>query len=134
MRESNLDILLKNMKPFLHDDTYVFLTSTTGFSQEEKNKSIMVFKETEGETLIIKEVLITANNSANKDIWAMITLTIHSDLNAVGFLAVITSKLAKKGLPVNAVSAFYHDHLFVPWNQKHNAINSLREIQVNEID
>ena len=44
----------------------------------------------------------------------MITLTVHSSLEAVGFLAVITRKLAQHSISVNAVSAYHHDHLFVP--------------------
>ena len=44
----------------------------------------------------------------------MVTLTVQSALDAVGFLAAITARLAAAGISVNAVSAFFHDHLFVP--------------------
>jgi hypothetical protein len=44
----------------------------------------------------------------------MITLNIHSSLDAVGFLAAITARLASAGMGVNSVSAYFHDHLFVP--------------------
>jgi ribosomal protein S18 acetylase RimI-like enzyme len=43
-----------------------------------------------------------------------ITLGVRSDLAAVGFLAVITARLAAKSISVNVVSACGHDHLFVP--------------------
>ena len=44
----------------------------------------------------------------------MITVMVHSALDAVGFLATITTRLAAAGIGVNLVSAFFHDHLFVP--------------------
>ena len=44
----------------------------------------------------------------------MITLDIHSSLEAVGFIARIANVLALHDMGVNPVSAFYHDHLFVP--------------------
>jgi hypothetical protein len=44
----------------------------------------------------------------------MITLDINSRLEAVGFLAAITARLAADGIAANPVSAFHHDHLFVP--------------------
>ena len=44
----------------------------------------------------------------------MITLNVHSSLEAVGFLAAITARLAAAGMGVNPVSAYFHDHLFVP--------------------
>ena len=56
----------------------------------------------------------------------MITLAVHSSLEAIGFLAAITAQLADAGISVNAVSAFYHDHLFVP---EHRASEALQLLQ-----
>ena len=58
----------------------------------------------------------------------LITLTVHSSLEAVGFLAAITARLAEAGISVNAVSAFYHDHLFVPVHRADEALALLRSI------
>jgi hypothetical protein len=51
----------------------------------------------------------------------LITLTVHSSLEAVGFLAAVTVPLAEAGISVNAVSAFHHDHLFVPVERAEDA-------------
>ena len=61
----------------------------------------------------------------------MITLTIHSDLSAVGFLARITDKLAKAGISVNVCSGYYHDHLFVPIEKANNAIDILKRLSAS---
>ena len=44
----------------------------------------------------------------------LITLEVHSALDAVGFLAAVTARLAAEGIGVNPVAGFHHDHLFVP--------------------
>ncbi|TIV96455.1 MAG: ACT domain-containing protein, partial [Mesorhizobium sp.] len=58
----------------------------------------------------------------------MITLDIHSSLEAVGFLAAITAKLAAADMGVNPVSAFYHDHLFVPAERAEEALAILGQL------
>ena len=55
----------------------------------------------------------------------MITLNVHSSLEAVGFLAAITARLAAAGMGVNPVSGFYHDHLFVPAERAAEAMEIL---------
>ncbi|RWD18536.1 ACT domain-containing protein, partial [Mesorhizobium sp.] len=47
---------------------------------------------------------------------------------AVGFLAAITTRLAGAGMGVNPVSAFYHDHLFVPADRAEEAMAMLMEL------
>lgn len=61
-------------------------------------------------------------------VFAMITLTVHSSLEAVGFLAAIAARLASHGISVNPVSAFYHDHLFVPIAQAERAMALLQSL------
>lgn len=58
----------------------------------------------------------------------MITLSIHSSLEAVGFLAAILPRLAAAGMGVNPVSAFHHDHLFVPADRADDAMRILEEL------
>ena len=55
----------------------------------------------------------------------MISLSVHSSLTAVGFLAAITARLAERGISVNPVSGFYHDHLFVPEDRADEAMDIL---------
>ena len=58
----------------------------------------------------------------------MITLTVHSSLEAVGLLAVVTQALATEDISVNAVSAYYHDHLFVACDRAQDALNCLSQL------
>lgn len=45
---------------------------------------------------------------------AMITLTVHSDLAAVGLTAAVAGALAEAAIACNVVAGLHHDHLFVP--------------------
>jgi hypothetical protein len=55
----------------------------------------------------------------------MVTLTVHSALDAVGFLARLSAALAAQGIACNVVSAFHHDHLFVPKDRLEAAMQVL---------
>ena len=58
----------------------------------------------------------------------MITLNIHSSLEAVGFLAALLPALAAEGMGVNPVSGFFHDHLFVPADRAEDALRVLKAL------
>ena len=85
-------------------------------------------KNREGMTLIVGEDEAGAFGLAASFRSRMITLDIHSSLEAVGFLAAITTRLAAAGMGVNPVSAFYHDHLFVPAGRAEEALETLQKL------
>lgn len=89
--------------------------------------AIMLFREDEGVTVIVEPGQDDAAH-ANELRWAQITLRIHSSLDAVGMMAAIAAALAKHNIPCNAVSAYFHDHLFVPWTQRRRAVAALEEL------
>jgi hypothetical protein len=60
--------------------------------------------------------------------WARITLKIHSSLSSVGLTAAITTALAERGIPANVVAATFHDHLFVPWKRRDEALGALHAL------
>lgn len=123
--ETDLKTLLASMTPELLDGIYVFATLAPGVPQPEGLEPIMVFREREGTTLIETEDAATASGLTASFRCRMITLNIHSSLEAVGFLAAITTRLAAAGMGVNPVSAFYHDHLFVPAERAEEAVELL---------
>lgn len=85
--------------------------------------TIMLFREQEGVTTVVE-----VDESTDEALWAQITLRIHSSLEAVGMMAAIATALAARDIPCNAVSAYYHDHLFVPWPRRDDAIAALQAL------
>ncbi|ESX50975.1 ACT domain-containing protein [Mesorhizobium sp. C416B] len=126
--ETDLEKLLAAMTPELLPDVYVFATLTPGISRQAGLDPVMVFREREGVTLIVTEDAARAAGLTASFRCRMITLNVHSSLEAVGFLAAITARLAAAGMGVNPVSAFYHDHLFVPAERAEEAMELLRQL------
>ena len=85
--------------------------------------ALMMFREAEGTTLIVD----VDGDDAQGDrlLWARITLRVQSSLTAVGMMAAVSAALAKRGIPCNPVSAFLHDHIFVPWDRRDDALDAL---------
>ncbi|MBR1128216.1 ACT domain-containing protein [Bradyrhizobium iriomotense] len=126
--ERDLDVLLRNMKPEMVDGIFVFCTLAPSASIPATISPILTFREREGTTLVMLHEEAEASGLRYAFASRLITLTVHSALDAVGFLAAITARLAEAGISVNAVSAFHHDHLFVPVDQADEAMAVLKEM------
>ena len=126
--ERDLAKLLQNMKPEMHESVFVFCS----IPGDEKIPAVLVpvhiFREREGTTLVVRREEAESAGLSYQYASRLITLTVHSSLEAVGFLAAVTGRLAEAGISVNAVSAFYHDHLFVPEHRADEALQLLQNM------
>jgi len=93
---------------------------------------VAIFREGEGLTVVVAEDAKddVAGLSAEKlrGPFALITLGAQTDLYMVGLLAKITGALAEEKIAVNAFSAYHHDHLFVPFERKEDAVRALEKL------
>ena len=119
--ETNLNIILKSLNPQLHDGEYVFCTKND-ISTISTNEIVMIFRESEGTTLVLKKETADRLKLDYSFIAAWITLTVHSSLEAIGLTAFFSNALAREGISCNVVAAFYHDHLFV---KKEDAVKAM---------
>ena len=124
--ETDLDRLIASIEPELQPGVFVFATLPRGEAVPEAVVPLMQFTEAEGSTLIVERDAARAAGIAGIYPCRMVTLNIHSSLEAVGFLARITTALAQAGISVNPVSAYYHDHLFVPEDRVDEVMALLR--------
>jgi len=119
--ETDLSLLLKGMKPVLDPRRFNFSTHPNLTLQEAAAFSpIATFNEPEGLTLI--------SEGTDQPRYAMITLTIHSSLEAVGLTAAVSKALAADGISANVFAAFYHDHVFVAERDADRAITALENL------
>ncbi|MHA2021338.1 MAG: ACT domain-containing protein [Candidatus Thorarchaeota archaeon] len=129
--EHDLGTLIRSMEPSLSDEEYVFVSMDESLIEELNIDPLLAFKEEEGVTLILDKTTADSHSLEYLSTWSLITLSIHSDLEAIGFIARVSSELAKEGISVNVVSAFYHDHLFVPYDEGHEALEILQALTEN---
>jgi uncharacterized protein len=130
MAETNLSVLLKNMQPQLNAGDYVFCTPPPALVIEQQHV-LFFFKEAEGVTVVLPPETASRYGLSFTIVFAWITLTVHSSLEAVGLTAAFSTALAKAGISCNVVAAFYHDHIFVPKADADKAMEVLRELAGN---
>ena len=126
--ETNLTNLLASMRPELMPGIFVFATVSAGAFLPAELEPVMRLVEAEGVTLILAEEAARRAGLNGSFRCRMITLQVFSSLEAVGFMAAITTRLAAAGIGVNPVSGFHHDHLFVPTDRADQAMILLEEL------
>lgn len=110
--ELNLQTLLRHMQPRRHGD-YAFCVLDDATYKALPTRPLCTFQEDEGLTVILPKDTADQLRLSYSYVGTLITLHVHSSLDAVGFLAKITAKLAAAGLSLNAFSPVHHDHIFV---------------------
>ncbi len=89
--ERDLDALLRNMKPEMLAGTFVFCTIPPNEPIPAAVNPLLTFREQEGTTLVILREEAEASGLRYAFASRLITLTVHSALDAVGFLAAVTA-------------------------------------------
>lgn len=126
----DLDILLSSMEPVLDERDFVFCTFPNfSWNDISQFNPIGFFHEKEGVTLIILKDEADRKEIPYESVYKLISLNIHSSLDAVGLTAAFSTKLAEKGISANVVAAYYHDHIFVLEQKAEAAMAALSEFQ-----
>ena len=122
-----LETLLQSMSPELQASEFVFCTVNNSLSEVASLQPIATFMEQEGLTVIVEKQQAEQANLEFDGVFKLITLTVHSSLDAVGLTAAVATKLAEHGISANVVAAFFHDHIFVQTDKAEQAMTALRE-------
>ena len=126
--EKNLSKLLGSLSPKLLAGEYVFCTvKDSRYGDYAEAKPLASFSEQEGLTLVLLKDSAARLGLHYEGVFKCITLSIHSSLEAVGMLAAISTKLSEHQISTNVISAYYHDHIFVPVGLEEKAMSALSE-------
>ncbi|MCH8855722.1 MAG: ACT domain-containing protein [Proteobacteria bacterium] len=113
---SDLTALLRTMEPELHDGAYAYCVVPPGTDLSALSP-VATVAEAEGLTVILPEAQAIAAGFSVLFRAAWITLTVHSDLQAVGLTAAFATALGQAGISCNVIAGAFHDHIFVPVGQ-----------------
>jgi len=123
MAVTDLAVLLASMEPQLHvgDHGFACVAALPG--------GVAVFAtvaEAEGLTVVARAADLTVAGVALQGGWARISLTVQSDLAAVGLTAAIATALAGQGISANVIAGYHHDHFFVQAARAGEAVAVMR--------
>ena len=125
--ESNLDKILKILKPTLNVGEFVFCT-TQELEKISLADIILFFREEEGFTIVLEKNFADRLHLEYTFIASWITLSVHSSLDAVGLTAAFSKALAKENISCNVVAGYFHDHIFIDRKDAATAMNVLNKL------
>jgi len=130
---SSLATLLRSMEPMLHDGIYAYCV-VAGEADLSGLTPVVTVRESEGLTVVLPAA--QADEAGLEVVFrvAWITLTVHSDLQAVGLTAAFSGALGMAGISCNVVAGTFHDHIFVPEAQARQALDVLSALQQDAIE
>ncbi|MEL6708840.1 MAG: ACT domain-containing protein [Pseudomonadota bacterium] len=124
---SDLQAMLAGMEPTLREGRFRFVPHGPDEDFIDLlHRTFAMVREDEGMTLVIR-----ARRDDPGPRFAGITLQVHSALEGVGLTAAVATALAAKGLPCNVIAGYHHDHLFVPWERREEALEILRAVSAD---
>jgi len=118
---TDLEQILRSLDPILDPRRFSFSTHPDmTMCEAAKLSPLGMFIEKEGLTIIRED--------GEAPYFSMISLSVHSSLEAVGLTAAISRALGDAGISANVVAAYFHDHVFVQEADAEHAVKVLREL------
>ncbi len=124
--ETDLGRLLANLDPRLDPREFGYAILPHDAPLPPGFHPFGLFHEDEGLTVIATAADLAASGIPALTGLARLTMMVQSSLEAVGMTAAMATALTRVGISANVVAAYYHDHIFVPWDRRDEAVAVLR--------
>ncbi|MGB3337339.1 MAG: ACT domain-containing protein [Devosia sp.] len=126
--ETDLTRLLASLDPVLDDREFGYAIVPHGTTLPAGFHPLGMFHEAEGVTLIAPAADLAAAGIESQTGLARLTMMVQSSLEAVGMTAAMATALTRVGISANVVAAYHHDHIFVPWDRRDEAVAALQSL------
>lgn len=122
----DLEKLLDQLDVILAEEPYCYVSIDEGTPIPSPNDCLAVIREGEGLCAIIP--IECAETMRLEPIFqsALLSLTVHSSLEAVGLTAWFSARLGDAGISCNVIAGLHHDHILVPWDRRFDAVVALK--------
>lgn len=127
--ETDLARLIANLEPRLLEGELVFCTlPEAAYGDRFELAPVASVAEAEGLTLVVERERAEAAGLAYEGVFRMITLQVHSSLEAVGLTAAVAGWLADLEIGANVIAGYHHDHVLVPVDRAGEAVRALEAL------
>ncbi len=126
--ENDLSELLRTMQPHLAAGQQGYGHLAPGQDLPPGLVAFATVAEAEGLTVVAAAADLARHGIPHVPGWARISLTVHSDLAAVGLTAAVAAALTAGGISANVVAGYFHDHFFVQWDRRYDAMAILARL------
>lgn len=124
--ETDLTRLIAHLEPRLGDGELVVCTIPgAGYGDLRELAPIASVAEAEGLSLVLERSRADGAGLDYEGVFRMITLQVHSSLNAVGLTAAVAGRLAELGISANVIAGYHHDHVLVQRDRADEAVRAL---------
>ena len=128
MGHSDLHYLIQHMQPELQQEQLVFCTVSDDLASTHLANAQAMIRESEGITLVLTLSYASQHQLTFDTVFRQISLTVASDLEAVGLTAAFATALAEHDIPANVLAGYHHDHILVPEHLAEQAMACLTEL------
>jgi len=127
--ETDLAWLIAELEPRLDGREFVFCTiAGAAYGDRRELEPVAAMQEAEGLTLVLERARAEAAGLDYEGVFRMITLQVHSSLEAVGLTAAVADRLADLEIGANVIAGYHHDHVLVPADRAGEALRALEAL------
>ena len=115
------------LAPRREPGTYVYALSSDGIPPGVE--PLATFRDRDGLTLVLDDTQAAAAGLEPVFTAAWITVNVETELEGVGFVALLSAAFADQGIPSNIMAAAHLDHFFVPVDRADDAVAVLEHLK-----
>lgn len=122
----DLGKMLEQLDVILAGEPYCYVRMADGNQVPPADSCFALIREAEGQCAILP--IERAEDLGLEPIFksALLSLTVHSSLEAVGLTAWFSARLGEAGISCNVIAGLHHDHILVPWDRRFQAVEVLK--------